>query len=196
MHIRTLLAIALFTTSALAGDLVTTDHYVRVISNVPAIEGQTTQIYVREIVEPGTVLRGGPLENRVVLFIHGAGTPAEVAFDAPYDGYSWMKHIARAGFDTFSMDMTGYGRSTRPTPMNDPCNLSEAHRAALTPGSAPKLAKPATRAVSLPSSPTGTTSIRSSNTSERFAASTRSVSSAGHSAVRVPEVTQRAIQKK
>lgn len=138
MHIHTLLAVALFTSSAFAGDLVTTDHYVRVISQVPAIEGQTTQIYVREIVEPGTVLRGGTLENRVVLFIHGAGTPAEVAFDAPYDGYSWMKHIARAGFDTFSMDMTGYGRSTRPTPMNDPCNLSAAHRAALTPGSTPE----------------------------------------------------------
>ena len=57
MYIRTLLAVALFTSSAFAGDLVTTDHYVQVISKVPAIEGQTTQIYVREIVEPGTVLR-------------------------------------------------------------------------------------------------------------------------------------------
>jgi pimeloyl-ACP methyl ester carboxylesterase len=135
---RVLTLVLLVTASAFAEDFVTTDHYVQVTSKVPAIEGQTTQIYVREIVEPRTVLRGGPLENRVVLFIHGAGTPAQVAFDAPYDGYSWMKHIARAGFDTFSMDMTGYGRSTRPTPMNDPCNLSEAHRAALTPGSAPK----------------------------------------------------------
>ena len=29
-----------------------------------------------------------------------------------------------AGFDVFSMDTTGYGRSTRPAAMNDPCNLS------------------------------------------------------------------------
>ena len=34
-----------------------------------------------------------------------------------------MAYLARAGFDVFSVDMTGYGRSTRPAPMNDPCNL-------------------------------------------------------------------------
>jgi pimeloyl-ACP methyl ester carboxylesterase len=45
--------------------------------------------------------------------------------------------LAAAGFDVFSMDMTGYGRSTRPTPMNDPCNLSQSDRAGLTPGPAP-----------------------------------------------------------
>ena len=66
-----------------AQQLVRVDHYVRVRSSVPAIEGQTTQIYVREVVEPATVLRGGSLANRVVLFVHGAGTPAEVAFDVP-----------------------------------------------------------------------------------------------------------------
>src|SRR5690606_18008601 len=33
--------------------------------------------------------------------------------------------LAAAGFDVFSMDMTGYGRSTRPLVMNDACNLSE-----------------------------------------------------------------------
>jgi pimeloyl-ACP methyl ester carboxylesterase len=31
------------------------------------------------------------------------------------------------------MDMTGYGRSTRPAPMNDPCNLSREQQAALVP---------------------------------------------------------------
>ena len=36
------------------------DHYVEVHSAVPAIAGQTTQIYVREVVEASTVLRGGP----------------------------------------------------------------------------------------------------------------------------------------
>ena len=35
-----------------------------------------------------------------------------------------MAYLADAGFDVFSMDTTGYGRSTRPAPMNDPCNLS------------------------------------------------------------------------
>jgi pimeloyl-ACP methyl ester carboxylesterase len=70
----------------------------------------------------------------VVLFVHGAGTPAEVAFDVPYQDYSWMAYLARAGFDVFSMDTTGYGRSTRPAPMNDPCNLAPEQQPGLAPG--------------------------------------------------------------
>ena len=42
-----------------------------------------------------------------------------------------MAYLARAGFDVFSMDMTGYGRSTRPAAMNDPCNLAENQQAAV-----------------------------------------------------------------
>ena len=42
----------------------------------------------------------------------------------------------RAGFDVFSMDITGYGRSTRPAVMNDPCNLAPEQQAALVPASA------------------------------------------------------------
>ena len=109
---------ALFVPLLLSADdgerLLSLDHYVRVRSAVPAIAGQNTEIYVREVVQPRTVLRGGPAADRVVLFVHGAGTPAEVAFDVPYQDYSWMAFLARAGFDVFSMDMTGYGRSTRP----------------------------------------------------------------------------------
>jgi len=89
------------------GRLLRVDHYVQVRSTVPAIAGQLTQIYVREVVEAGTVLRGGPASDRVALFIHGAGTPAEVSFDVPYQDYSWMAYLAHAGFDVFSMDMTG-----------------------------------------------------------------------------------------
>ena len=83
-------------------------------STVPAIAGQTTQIYVRERALPATVAARRLAADRVVLFVHGAGTPAEVAFDVPYQDYSWMAYLANAGFDVFSMDMTGYGRSTRP----------------------------------------------------------------------------------
>ncbi len=115
------------------GRLLRLDHYVTVRSAVPAISGQQSAIYVREVVEPGTVLRGGPASDRVALFIHGAGTPAEVSFDVPYQDYSWMVYLARAGFDVFSMDMTGYGRSTRPEPMNDPCNLSREQQSAFVP---------------------------------------------------------------
>ena len=44
-----------------------------------------------------------------------------------------MAYLAQAGFDVFSMDMTGYGRSTRPAAMNDPCNLSAAQQNKLIP---------------------------------------------------------------
>ncbi len=120
------------------GRLLRIDHYVQVHSTVPAISGQSTQIYVREVVEADTVMRGGPSADRVALFIHGAGTPAEVSFDVPYQDYSWMAYLAHAGFDVFSMDMTGYGRSTRPAAMNDPCNLSAGQQALFVPALIPK----------------------------------------------------------
>ncbi|HYP06279.1 MAG TPA: alpha/beta fold hydrolase, partial [Bryobacteraceae bacterium] len=124
----TLMRFGLFALAAIAfaedgQKLLRVDHYVPVRSTAPAVLGQVTQIYVREVTL-GSVLRRPPTSDRVVLFVHGAGTPAEVAFDAPYQDYSWMAFLAREGFDVFSMDMTGYGRSTRPLPMNDPCNLS------------------------------------------------------------------------
>jgi len=113
--------------------LLSLDHYVRVQSTVPTIAGQMAQLYVRERVLAGTALRSENLSERVVLFVHGAGTPAEVSFDVPYQDYSWMSFLARAGFDVFSVDMTGYGRSTRPAVMNDPCNLTVAQQATFIP---------------------------------------------------------------
>ena len=111
--------------SADSGQLLSIDHYVRVKSTAPAMAGQIAQIYVRERVVSRNIQRGS---SGVVLFVHGAGTPAEVAFDVPYSDYSWMAYLANAGFDVFSMDMEGYGRSTRPTVMNDPCNLARAQQ--------------------------------------------------------------------
>jgi len=125
-----------------SGRLLRVDHYVKVKSTVPAIAGQTTQIYVREVVQAGAVLRGGPASDRVVVFIHGAGTPAEVAFDVPFQDYSWMAYLANAGFDVFSMDTTGYGRSTRPAAMNDPCNLTKAQQALYIPSLIPAACEP------------------------------------------------------
>lgn len=105
------------------------EHYVANVSLAPAMAGEVAQIYVREHRDPAKEVN----EGDVVLFVHGAGTPAEVAFDVPYDSYSWMKFLAGAGFDTFAMDTTGYGRSTRPYPMNDACNLSESQRQEFVP---------------------------------------------------------------
>jgi pimeloyl-ACP methyl ester carboxylesterase len=140
-HMRSLAFVSAFAllaglTAAGADDgqrLLSIDHYVRTESTVPAIAGQVAHIYVRERVHEGLVLRGGVAPDRVVLFVHGAGTPAEVAFDVPAGDYSWMAFLAAAGFDAFSMDTTGYGRSTRPAPMNDPCNLSPEQQALFIP---------------------------------------------------------------
>lgn len=127
MRFRLLALLAVLPALAAADDserVLTIDHFVRVQSTVPAMAGETSQIYVRERVQAGRALRAASFADRVVLFVHGAGTPAEVAFDVPYQDYSWMAYLARAGFDVFAMDTTGYGRSTRPTPMSDPCNLA------------------------------------------------------------------------
>jgi pimeloyl-ACP methyl ester carboxylesterase len=144
MRTNTLL-FALFLLPCFGGDpekLLRVDHYVRVKSTVPSISGQTTQIYVRELVAAGQLLREGASSERVVLFVHGAGTPAEVAFDVPYQDYSWMGYLARAGFDVFSMDMSGYGRSTRPEAMNDPCNLSREQQTSFLPPLVPSTCSP------------------------------------------------------
>ncbi len=131
-----LFAIAVLIQPVIADDgesVLTVDHYVSTRSTVPFMAGQIAPIYVRERLLPGTVLRAASLADDVVLFIHGAGTPAEVAFDVPYQDYSWMAYLAQAGFDVFAMDVTGYGRSVRPTAMNDPCNLSRDQQAAFVP---------------------------------------------------------------
>lgn len=119
--------------------IVSIDHYVAVHSTAPASPGHTSEVYLHELVKSGMALRGATPADRVALFIHGAGTPAEVAFDASYQDYSWMDFLARAGYDVFAMDMTGYGRSTRPEAMDNPCNLSKEQQAAFVPSLIPSL---------------------------------------------------------
>jgi pimeloyl-ACP methyl ester carboxylesterase len=113
-----------------ASRLASFDHYVTVKSTAPSMAGKDASIYVREVVLGGS---DKPAADRVVLFVHGAGTPAEVSFDVHFKDYSWMAYLADAGFDVFSMDMTGYGRSTRPPPMADACNFPKAQQGQFVP---------------------------------------------------------------
>ena len=140
-----LFAITMVTPPVTADDgerVLTVDHYVSTHSTVPFMASQVAPIYVRERLLPGTVLRAASLADDVVLFVHGAGTPAEVAFDVPYQDYSWMAYLAQAGFDVFAMDVTGYGRSVRPTAMNDPCNLARDQQAGFIPSLLPAQCPP------------------------------------------------------
>lgn len=117
-------AVLLTACSALTprSDVVTTEHMVPVRSTAPSMTGQEARLYVREVA-PAKRDGAGPV--RAVVFVHGAGTPAEVSFDSRRSDYSWLQYVAQAGFDVFSVSLTGYGRSTRPAPMNDPCNLAK-----------------------------------------------------------------------
>ncbi len=107
----------------LANDIVTIDRLVSHVSTVPAAAGKPVDLFVREKSSAAIVEAGKALPGKVVLFVHGGFSPATVAFDVPYRDYSWMAHLARAGYATFAMDMTGYGQSGRPM-MDDPCNLN------------------------------------------------------------------------
>jgi pimeloyl-ACP methyl ester carboxylesterase len=62
--------------------------------------------------------------NRTLLFVHGATYPAHTAFDLPLGGVSWMDYIAGRGFDVWTLDLRGYGRSTRPPEMARPASDS------------------------------------------------------------------------
>ena len=58
--------------------------------------------------------------EKVLLYVHGATYPSETAFDLELDGFSWMDYIARRGYDVYLLDLRGYGRSTRPSEMDQP----------------------------------------------------------------------------
>lgn len=110
--------------------LVTTDFFVPMVSTLPVNAGQTVGIHVRRKVAEGTPAGGKP--RPVVLFVHGATVPAVPDFDLEHKNYSWMAFLARAGFDTYAMDHTGYGTSPRPM-MDDPCNANPKQQQEITP---------------------------------------------------------------
>ena len=97
------------------------DHFVPHISTERANEGSRVSLFMRE-------RRGAPL-GPVVLFVHGRSAAAVPSFDLEYRDYSWMVYLADAGFDVFAVDLQGYGSSSKPTVMDDPCNTSADNQA-------------------------------------------------------------------
>ena len=133
-----MLAAAAFAASGLgAADdgFVTVDRFVPHTATVPANEGERVGLFLREKLGQDLAARiaaGERPHGKVVLFVHGGSIPSVPDYDLPYKDYSWMAHLAAAGYDTFAMDQTGYGLSPRPE-MDDPCNMDAGNRALVTP---------------------------------------------------------------
>ena len=117
------------------GGFVTTERFVPHVSTVPANAGELVGIYLREKTSDAvavTLAGDGGSSGKVVLFVHGGSVPSIPDYDLDYKDYSWMGYLAQAGYDTFAMDQSGYGRSPRPM-MDDPCNLAADDQALVTP---------------------------------------------------------------
>lgn len=118
------------------GHFVTVDRFVPHVSTVHANEGHRVALFLHEKLGAqlaGAIAAGEPPEGRVVLFVHGNSIPTVPDYDLPFGDYSWMEYLAAAGYDTFSLDHTGYGHSPRPA-MGNPCNMSESDRALVSTG--------------------------------------------------------------
>ncbi|QSJ15503.1 alpha/beta hydrolase [Nostoc sp. UHCC 0702] len=144
--ISVILAIAIFmssgkTTSSViapavqivqASNVVAIEHYISHKTTVPGFEGKNFKLHVREKVKKSIANNSQwNRDGKVVLFIHGYSISGVPTFDLDYKNYSWMNYLAERGFDTFAIDLTGYGGSTRPDPMNNPCNLDRTSQATL-----------------------------------------------------------------
>lgn len=112
------------------------DHFVPHVSTVPANAGEEVHLYLRERVRPGFQGRAHNEQPQAVLFIPGGATASVPAYDLSFEDYSWMAYLARAGLDVFAVDLTGYGRSPRPT-MDDPCNVDPTLQPLLVPDPLP-----------------------------------------------------------
>jgi pimeloyl-ACP methyl ester carboxylesterase len=116
------------------GPVLAVRHDVPHISTVPAIAGEHVKLFTWERVRASSLKKfeKQPPTGKVILFIHGGSVPSVPAFDLDHKDYSWMEALARAGFDVFSLDRTGYGFSPRPK-MDDPCNVNPAQQSILIP---------------------------------------------------------------
>jgi len=66
-----------------------------------------------------------PSPARTLLMVHGAGFGASTSFDLPLIGVSWADYIASRGFDVWTLDIRGFGRSSRPPEMGRPAEAGQ-----------------------------------------------------------------------
>src|SRR6266511_1255665 len=115
-------------------NILTFEYFVPHISTVPANAGEAVELFVRERVKEN-VLQEGRSRN-VVLFVGSNTISVAPGADLRLQHYDWMLALAKAGFDTFMLDVTGYGFSPRPT-MDDPCNVDPAQQSIIIPNPLP-----------------------------------------------------------
>lgn len=76
--------------------------------NVPSTPGIT--LAVTEV--------GQHRGKRPILLVHGARVSSKASFDLPVAGGSLAADLAARGFDVYTLDVRGYGASTRPAAMD------------------------------------------------------------------------------
>lgn len=74
---------------------------------------------VREMVLAGRE-RTVPKDGKVLFLLPGGAVPGPFAFDLGHEQCSMMRYLARAGWDTFTLDFEGHGLSTRPLVLDAP----------------------------------------------------------------------------
>lgn len=107
--------------------IVSIDRFVPFLSTSLANQGEQAHLFLREKLQ-----RGRQHFRGVVLMVAGATTPVVPSLDLPFENYSFMGFLARAGFDVFAMDLQGYGLSARPR-MDEPCNTQPSQQSLLIP---------------------------------------------------------------
>ncbi|MCB9233711.1 MAG: alpha/beta fold hydrolase [Bacteroidia bacterium] len=119
-----LAVILLLLAQSLSAQIVQINRYLPFQTSLPSDSGATFQLFLEEKVDSFLLDTSNTMEGKVVLLLHDGASPSSPLFDLAYQDYSWMNYLAFRSLDVFSVDFAGFGNSSRPSPMADPCNLS------------------------------------------------------------------------
>ena len=121
-----ILLLAFLSSAVVAGDksdLRVADYFLNHLSNDPfyplAKIDNRVSLHIREVVVAGRE-RSAAVDGKVLLLIHGGTIPGYIAFDSDNENCSLMRYFAHSGWDTFAVDLEGFGLSTRPEIMDNP----------------------------------------------------------------------------
>jgi pimeloyl-ACP methyl ester carboxylesterase len=88
------------------------DKLIRQETRIPV--GQTgNEIFLMHIKSPQKNSKGA------IVFMHGAGSGSSAIWDIRFRDYSVMRYFACAGFDTYAVDVHGFGGASMPAAMKE-----------------------------------------------------------------------------